>query len=46
MDFGRFRRCGIYDWKLLRLTSAGKLNSVYKIMNHDNEKIHQNPMES
>lgn len=36
MDFGRFRRCGIYDWKLVRLTHTGKLVSVYKIMNMDN----------
>ena len=26
-------RCGFYDWKLIRLTSSGKLNSVKKIMN-------------
>jgi starch synthase len=33
MDFGKFMRCGFYDWKLVRLTKSGKLQSVAKIMN-------------
>ena len=35
MDFGKFMRCGFYDWKLVRMTKNGKLQSVAKIMNMD-----------
>ena len=38
MDFGRFKRCGFYDWKLIRMTNSGKLQSIQKIMNLDELK--------
>ncbi|CAK79065.1 unnamed protein product (macronuclear) [Paramecium tetraurelia] len=38
MDFGRFKRCGFYDWKLIRMTTSGKLQSLQKIMNLDELK--------
>ena len=33
MDFGNFKRCGFYDWKLVRLELDGSIDSVGKILN-------------
>ncbi|KAL4507061.1 hypothetical protein ABPG72_001854 [Tetrahymena utriculariae] len=31
LDLGRFKRCGFYDWKLVKLMETGEIKSVYKI---------------
>lgn len=38
MNFGQFKRCGFYDWKLVKMTGSGKLQSIQKIINLDNNE--------
>ena len=42
MDLGKFKKCGYYDWKLVRMEKSGKIKGLYKISNMDELKSSAN----
>lgn len=35
IDFGTFKKCGFYDWKLVKIQKNGKIKGLYKVYNLD-----------
>lgn len=42
LDLGKFKKCGYYDWKLVRMEKSGKIKGLYKISNIDDFKSSAN----
>lgn len=42
LDFGKFKKCGFYDWKLVKMEKSGKIKGIYKISNMEDLKSDSN----
>ena len=42
MDLGKFKKCGYYDWKLVRMEKSGKIKGLYKVSNMEDLKSSAN----
>lgn len=42
MELGRFKKCGYYDWKLVRMEKSGKIKGLYKVSNMEDLKSNAN----
>jgi len=46
LDLGKFKKCGYYDWKLVRMEKSGKIKGLYKVSNMDDLKSSANLTQS